>query len=54
MQNHQDLGLQDNQLIKHFSYINGSWHSSESQIDVINPASGEVIAKVANAGVAET
>jgi len=54
MQNHQDLGLQDNQLIKHFSYINGSWHSSESQIDVLNPANGEVIAKVANAGVAET
>ncbi|MEL0657711.1 NAD-dependent succinate-semialdehyde dehydrogenase [Psychromonas arctica] len=54
MLNHQDLGLQDKQLIKHFSYINGSWHSSELQIDVTNPANGEVIARVANAGVAET
>jgi succinate-semialdehyde dehydrogenase / glutarate-semialdehyde dehydrogenase len=50
----QNLGLQDEQLIKHFSYINGSWHSSESQIEVTNPANGEVIASIANAGVVET
>ncbi|WP_354623136.1 NAD-dependent succinate-semialdehyde dehydrogenase [Psychromonas sp. MME2] len=54
MLNHQDLGLQDKQLIKNFSYINGSWHSSESQIEVTNPANGKVIARVANAGVVET
>jgi succinate-semialdehyde dehydrogenase/glutarate-semialdehyde dehydrogenase len=54
MQNHQDLALQDNQLIKNFSYINGSWHSSESQFIVTNPANGNEVAQVSNAGVAET
>ena len=50
----QKLGLQDESLIKNFSYINGSWHSSESQISVTNPANGEVISQVGNAGVIET
>jgi len=59
MQNNQDLGLQDlalqdKQLIKHFSYINGSWHSSESQIVVTNPANGNEVAHISNAGVVET
>jgi len=47
-------GLQDSQLIKNFSYINGSWHSSESTIDVFNPANGELVATVSDAGVEET
>ncbi|MBA6296599.1 NAD-dependent succinate-semialdehyde dehydrogenase [Colwellia sp. MB02u-9] len=47
-------GIQDPKLIKHFSYINGSWHSSETEFDVTNPATGDVIAKVSNAGIAET
>lgn len=50
----QELGLQDSQLVKNFSYINGSWHSSESQISVTNPATGKVITQVGNAGIAET
>ena len=50
----QTLGLQDNQLVKNFSYINGSWHSSESQVSVTNPATGKVITEVGNAGVIET
>lgn len=54
MQNHPDLGLQDSQLVKNFSYINGSWHSSESQVSVTNPADGSEVAKISNAGVAET
>ena len=54
MQNHSDLGLQDSHLVKNFSYINGSWHSSESQISVTNPADGSEVAKISNAGVAET
>lgn len=54
MQNNPDLGLQDNQLVKNFSYINGSWHSSEPQISVTNPADGSEVAKISNAGVAET
>ena len=54
MNNHNVVGLQDNQLVKSFSYINGSWHSSESNITVNNPANGLEIAKVSNAGVVET
>ncbi len=46
--------IKDKQLIKHFSYINGSWHSSETNIDVLNPATGELVASVSNAGVVET
>ncbi|MGB0937486.1 MAG: NAD-dependent succinate-semialdehyde dehydrogenase [Colwellia sp.] len=46
--------LNDPQLLKNFSYINGSWHSSEDQINVLNPATGEVVAKISNAGTAET
>ncbi|TEW44772.1 NAD-dependent succinate-semialdehyde dehydrogenase [Psychromonas algicola] len=54
MLQHQGSGLQDKQLIKNFSYINGSWHSSESNLAVTNPATGETITEVGNAGVAET
>ncbi len=46
--------LNDKQLLKNFSYINGSWHSSESSLDVTNPATGELVAKVSNAGTIET
>lgn len=49
-----ELGLQDPQLLRRFSYINGSWHSSESDIAVTNPANGDIIAHVSNAGVVET
>ncbi|OUS23170.1 succinate-semialdehyde dehydrogenase (NADP(+)) [Thalassotalea sp. 42_200_T64] len=46
--------LQDKHLVKPFSYINGSWHSSESSFVVTNPANGEEIVKVSDAGIAET
>ncbi|RBW46803.1 succinate-semialdehyde dehydrogenase (NADP(+)) [Psychromonas sp. B3M02] len=46
--------LQDKQLLKTFSYIDGSWHSSDSFFSVTNPATGEEIAKVFNAGIADT
>ncbi|MEW6991596.1 NAD-dependent succinate-semialdehyde dehydrogenase [Colwelliaceae bacterium 6441] len=46
--------IKDPQLLKHFSYINGSWHSSETSISVTNPANGELVANVSNAGVVET
>ncbi|WP_413693052.1 NAD-dependent succinate-semialdehyde dehydrogenase [Psychromonas sp. KJ10-2] len=46
--------LQDKQLLKTFSYIDGSWHSSDSFFSVTNPATGEEVAKVCNAGVADT
>ena len=41
------------QLIKHASYINGSWHTSVSKISVNNPATNELIATVSNAGIDE-
>ena len=46
--------LNDPQLLKNFSYINGSWHSSETDITVSNPATGALVAKVSNAGIVET
>jgi succinate-semialdehyde dehydrogenase/glutarate-semialdehyde dehydrogenase len=49
-----ELGLNDPQLLRRFSYINGSWHNSESEIAVTNPANGAVITHVSNAGVIET
>jgi succinate-semialdehyde dehydrogenase/glutarate-semialdehyde dehydrogenase len=47
-------GLKDNNLLRSFSYINGSWHSSKTDIAVTNPATGELIINVNNAGIAET
>ena len=46
--------IKDKQLLKNFSYINGSWHTSETTFDVTNPATGELIVSVSNAGIAET
>ncbi|TCS38786.1 NAD-dependent succinate-semialdehyde dehydrogenase [Reinekea marinisedimentorum] len=54
MQTLQDTGLRDPQLLKCCSYINGRWHHSEPTLAVTNPANGEVIAEVSNAGIAET
>jgi len=52
------IAIKDSQLVKNFSYINGSWHPSategNSDVEVTNPATGELIAKVSNAGIAET
>jgi len=47
-------GVKDNELLKNFSYINGSWHSSKTTLEVTNPATGELVANVSNAGIAET
>ncbi len=46
--------LNDPQLLKNYSYINGSWHSSASDIAVNNPATGKLVAMVSNAGTTET
>ncbi|HET7578608.1 MAG TPA: NAD-dependent succinate-semialdehyde dehydrogenase [Bacillales bacterium] len=35
-------------------YINGEWRKSDKTMDVVNPATGEVIEKVATVGKAET
>ena len=52
--NHQLDNQTQTSLIKQFSYINGSWHSSEADFAVTDPATGEEITRVSNAGVAET
>ena len=38
-------------LLKTASYINGQWQASTEQFAVLNPATEEVITKVADAGV---
>lgn len=43
--------LQDLKLIKHASYINGEWYLSKRYFKVYNPATGECLAKVCNAGI---
>src|SRR5699024_8534761 len=35
-------------------YINGEWRTSDKKLDVINPATGEVLDSVATCGKAET
>ncbi|MCP1366237.1 aldehyde dehydrogenase family protein, partial [Halomonas sp. BBD48] len=48
--------LQDCPLFRPFAYIDGSWVAADSgeQIDVVNPATGEVIGQVPRLGRAET
>jgi succinate-semialdehyde dehydrogenase/glutarate-semialdehyde dehydrogenase len=50
------LNLKNTSLLKSKSYINGQWLDADSgkTFDVKDPASGEVIASVADLGVAET
>ena len=45
--------LVDTKLLRSFSYINGSWHSSASDFAVTNPANGETLIRVSNAGIEE-
>ncbi|WP_137390218.1 NAD-dependent succinate-semialdehyde dehydrogenase [Rhodoligotrophos defluvii] len=46
--------LKDKSLLKDRCYINGEWVGSATTIDVTNPATGAVLAKVPSLGVAET
>jgi len=50
------ISLTDKGLLKTGAYINGQWVASDSgdTLDVTNPATGEVIARVASCGTAET
>lgn len=50
------LLLNDNSLLKGDLFINGQWLPSRSDayIEVVNPANGEIVNKVANAGKLET
>jgi len=45
--------LQDSELFKTGYLVNGEWHQADETFDVLNPATGDVIAKVAKAGKKE-
>lgn len=45
--------LHDQGLLKNSSYWYGEWHRSNTHFNITNPASGEVIAKVADASAAD-
>ena len=46
--------LQDHILFQTGYLVNGIWKPLDTTFDVLNPATGDVIAKVAKAGKAET
>ncbi|WP_312625346.1 NAD-dependent succinate-semialdehyde dehydrogenase [Scandinavium sp.] len=46
--------LQDNELFQTGFLVNGEWKMLDTTFDVVNPATGETIAKVAKAGKRET
>jgi len=46
--------LQDNELFRTGFLVNGEWKTLDITFDVVNPATGETIAKVAKAGKRET
>ncbi len=48
------LNLKNKSLFRTESHIGGEWIKTEKTFDVINPATGEVLAKVANCGAKET
>ena len=50
------LNLTDPTLLKTQSYIDGKWCDADSgaQLDVTNPSTGELVAKVADLGGVET
>jgi len=41
-------GLRDSSLLRTDSYVNGAWVGTSQRTDVVNPATGELIAEVAN------
>ncbi|MEH4694748.1 NAD-dependent succinate-semialdehyde dehydrogenase [Atlantibacter hermannii] len=45
--------LQDSELFKTGYLVNGEWRQADETFDVLNPATGDVIAKVAKAGEKE-
>lgn len=46
--------LHKNELFQTGYLVNGTWHSASTTFDVLNPSTGEVLAKVAKAGKEET
>lgn len=48
------LALNDNQLLKTSSFVNGEWLNAQSHFSVTNPANGETITHVGQASIGET
>jgi len=49
------MRLNDSTLLRSQSYVNGQWlPGSSGQIEVVNPANGQIVATVNNAGVDDT
>jgi len=48
------MKLQNKALLKDKAYINGVWVGSDATFDVLNPATGEIVATLPDLGVAET
>lgn len=46
--------LKDPDLLREGCLINGKWQNAADTFEVINPANGDVVAKVASAGIPET
>lgn len=46
--------LQDNELFQTGYLVDGLWKTLDTTFDVLNPATGETIAKVAKAGKQQT
>ena len=42
--------LKDTSLLQSAAYINGQWYEATRFFDIVDPGSGEPIAKVANLG----
>ena len=49
-----ELNLKNKALLKTESYIGGEWIKTGKTFDVINPATGKVLAQVADCGAKET
>ena len=45
--------IKDQKLVKTCSFIDGNWHNSDDNFNVSNPATGEVIAQISDAGTQE-
>ncbi|TCL04833.1 NAD-dependent succinate-semialdehyde dehydrogenase [Sodalis ligni] len=51
---HENSSIQDHILFNTGYLVNGEWHRGKETFDVLNPATGEVIANVAKSGKTET
>ena len=50
----QQLELRRPDLLRETAYVAGEWVTSDATIDVVNPATGDVVARVPSLGAAET